>query len=215
MLQHPPIWACALSSPDGVCSPFISGCAKIKRCKKCGFWNIVGVNTSRAVPGGCGQARGAPASSGLGHLPGAAPWGEGDTAAPLMSPSWGRVPKVGPSALPLRCPTRWQCCQRSRGCCPPWCCLSSHSCPPVRPVPVHGGCRGRQRGRSPRRVAQGWEEASQGIIVGHLCQAEGRGPGPQPGAWPGAGSIRQRVQTQHKVEPGRQGLAAAPLWPRK
>lgn len=75
MPQHPPIGVCTLSSPDGVCSLFISGSTKIKRCKKCGFWDIIRVNKSRAVPGGCGQARGAPASAGLGHLPRPAPWG--------------------------------------------------------------------------------------------------------------------------------------------
>lgn len=60
MPQHPLIGVCALSSPNGVCSPFGSGCAKIKQCKKRGFWDITRVNTGRAVPGGSGQTPGCP-----------------------------------------------------------------------------------------------------------------------------------------------------------
>lgn len=55
MMQHPPKGVCALSSPNGVCSSSPSGCANIKLSQNCDFWNIVGVNTNRAVARGSGQ----------------------------------------------------------------------------------------------------------------------------------------------------------------
>lgn len=97
----------------------------------------------------------------------------------------------------------------------PRCCPSSCSCPPVHPVPMHGGCwRWMAAWQFPVACDLG---LGRDKLLSQITSARQRAGDWHPSLerWPGAGSVGQRVWIRCKGKPGQQGLVAAPLSPRK